>query len=239
MKRVYGARGRIGLIVPANNSVIEPELSSALPEDCSLHATRILAKGDLTPEAVRRMEKDADAALEAIAATGVDVIAYCDMVTTFIMEPGWNEAAVKRYAALAKVPCISAWTALRDALKHLSAKKVAIGTPYPQSIHALVPAFFQRNGFEVESHATLDIVAMREVPTVDENRLMMFIEKLNLRGCDAVVLLATDLPTFGSIEAIEKRSAIPVLTSNQTILWAALRELSGLKPARALGRLFQ
>lgn len=89
---VYGRCGQIGLVVPANNSVIEPERWSALPPDVAVYATRIMAKGDLTPEAVRRMEADVDNAFDAIAATGVDVIAYCDMVTMpFWMT--WNGAS--------------------------------------------------------------------------------------------------------------------------------------------------
>jgi maleate isomerase len=238
VKPVYGSRARIGLVVPANNSVIEPELWSALPPGCALYATRLLAKGDLTADAIRRMERDADSAIAALAATGVDVIAYCDMVTTFIMEPGWNEAAVRRFGEAAGTPCISAWTALRDALAKLGARKLAIGTPYPASIHALVPPFFSERNFEVKSHATLDILAMREVPTVDAARLGSFVKNLDVSGCDALVLLATDLPTFGSIAALERDLGIPVLTSNQTILWRALSELE-IAGVQSLGRLFQ
>ena len=238
MKPVYGAAGRIGLVVPANNSVIEPELWSALPAGCAVYATRLLAKGDLTPEAIHRMERDADGAVAALAATGVDVIAYCDMVTTFIMEPGWNEDAVRRFGEATATPCISAWTALRDALARLGAKRLAIGTPYPASIHALVPSFFEARGFEVRSHATLDILAMREVPTVDAARLSAFVSNLEIQGCDALVLLATDLPTFGSIAALERDLGLPLLTSNQTILWRALSELK-ITGVRNLGRLFQ
>ena len=77
MKRVYGSKGRIGLVVPANNSVIEPELWSVLPADVSLHAARILAKGDLTPQAIHRMESDTGAAVEQMRHGG-DVIASCE-----------------------------------------------------------------------------------------------------------------------------------------------------------------
>ena len=235
---VYGKKGRIGLIVPANNSVIEPEFWSVLPPDYSVHATRILAKGDLTPEAVRRMERDTDAAMEAIAATGVDVIAYCDMVTTFIMEAQWNESAMARFSAATKIPCISAWTALRDALAKLGARRLAIGTPYPKKIHATVAPFFEARGFTVLSDATLDILSMSEVPTVDATRLGSLIKNLNLGNCDALVLLATDLPTFTVINSLENQLGIPVLTSNQTILWRALSELGGAAGMRTLGRLF-
>lgn len=236
MKGVYGAKGRIGLIVPANNSVIEPEFWSVLPQGFSVHAARILAKGDLTPEAIRRMERDTDAAVEQIAATGVDVIAYCDMVTTFVMQAQWNESSMRRFAQATGVPCISAWTALRDALAKLGARRLAIGTPYPAPIHALVPAFFQGREFEVTSHATLDILSMREVPTVDASRLNAFIKKLNPRSAEALVLLATDLPSFSSIASLEAQYGIPVLTSNQTLLWRALSGLGG--SVSNLGRLF-
>jgi maleate isomerase len=234
---VYGRGGRIGLVVPANNSVIEPELWSVLPPDVALYATRVMAKGDLTVEAVRRMEADVDAAVGAIAATGVDAIAYCDMVTTFIMEAGWNEAAVARTRACTGTPALSAWTALRDALAALNVRRFALGTPYPAAIHALAPPFFAARGYDMPSHATLDIVAMREVPTVNAARLTAFVRTLDTRDCEAVVLLATDLPTFGAIEALEDELGLPVLTSNQTLLWSALGKL-GQRPIRALGRLF-
>ena len=235
---VYGKRGRIGLIVPANNAVIEPELWSVLPQGFSVHATRILAKGDLTPTAIRRMERDTDAAVEQIAATGVDVIAYCDMVTTFIMQAQWNETSMQRFAQASGVACISAWTALRDALAALGVRRLAIGTPYPASIHALVPDFFRSNDFEVRSHATLDILSMRDVPKVDAARLGVLLQQLDVRDCEALLLLATDLPTFARIPAIETEYGIPVLTSNQTILWRALSELGSAAEVGCLGRLF-
>ena len=42
---MFGEAGRIGLVVPANNGVLEPELWSVLPEGVALYATRILARG--------------------------------------------------------------------------------------------------------------------------------------------------------------------------------------------------
>jgi maleate cis-trans isomerase len=235
---VYGRHGRIGLIVPANNSVIEPEFWSVLPPGVAAYAARIMAKGDLTVEAVRRMESNVDSAVAAIAATGVDVIAYCDMVTTFIMEAGWNEDTVERIRNSTGIPALSAWTALRDALAFLQVRRFALGTPYPEAIHDLALRFFADRGLEVRSDATLDINAMQEVPTVDHHRLSALLQRLDTRACDAIVLLATDLPTFGCLVELEARAGIPILTSNQTLLWSALRLLK--QPLdRPLGRLFR
>ena len=236
---MFGEAGRIGLIVPANNGVLEPELWSVLPQGVALYATRILARGELTPQAVHAMEENVDRAVDELAATGVDAIVYADMVTSFIMEPGWNEARTAAIAAHVGCPCISAWTALRDALAHLGVVRFALGTPYPAAIHALAPPFFAERGFALTGDATLDIRQMSDVPRVDAGRLRGLVEGLDLTDAEAVVLLATDLPTFASLEALAAMTGRPVLSSNQTILWSALRSLGNEAAPASLGSLFR
>ncbi len=236
---MFGEAGRIGLVVPANNGVLEPELWSVLPEGVALYATRILARGELTPAAVHAMEENVDRAVDELAATGVDVIVYADMVTTFIMEPGWNESRTGEIAARTGCACISAWTALRDALAHLGVARFALGTPYPAAIHALAPPFFAKRGFEVCDEATLDIRQMADVPRVDAGRLRNLVAGLDVADADAVVLLATDLPTFASLENLAAMTGQPMLSSNQTILWSALRTIGNDAALESLGPLFR
>ncbi|MBM3485560.1 MAG: hypothetical protein FJX67_02845 [Alphaproteobacteria bacterium] len=235
---VLGENGRIGVIVPANNSVLEPELWARLPPGVALYATRILARGNLTREAVVAMEKSVDRAVDELVATMVDVIAYADMVTTFVMEDGWNEKKTEAIARHAGVPCVSAWTALRDALAALEVKRFALLTPYPRPIHALCRPFFEHKGFTLSGEATLDILAMTDVPKVSVERVREAVEAIDRREAQAIVALATDLPTFAAIAMLERRFAIPVLTSNQTLLWRALRAVGYKGGVVGLGGLF-
>jgi maleate cis-trans isomerase len=235
---MFGVRGRIGMIVPANNSVIEPELWSRLPAGVALYATRILARGDLTVEAVHRMEQEVDRAVDELAATGIDVLAYADMVTTFVMPEGWSEARTAAIAARAGAPCVSAWTALAQALEALGVRRFALGTPYPRAIDALARPFFERRGFALSDHRTLDIVRMADVPRLEPAAVHAFASALDRRGAQAIVLLATDLPTFAVIDPLEAASGLPVLTSNQTLLWTALRRCGRTDDLAGLGRLF-
>ena len=234
---MFGENGRIGVIVPANNAVLEPELGSCLPPGVALYATRILATGDLTPEAVIAMEGEVGRAVSELAATGVDVIVYADMVTTFIMEDGWNEARTSAIAAECGIPCISAWTALRDALSALGVGRFALGTPYPAAIHAMARPFFEAKGFTVTGDATLDIMAMADVPRVSPERLEGLVRSLDRGEAEAVVLLATDLPTLASIEALEVATGLAVLSSNSCLLWLALGTLGHVARIPALGRI--
>ena len=234
---MFGSNGRIGVIVPANNAVLEPEMWSRLPPGHALYATRILAKGDLTPDAVVAMEGNVDRAVDELMATKVDVIVYADMVTTFIMPDGWNEERTAEIAAKAGVPCISAWTALRDALQALNVERFALGTPYPKAIHELAPRFFRAKDFGVTGDATLDIRAMADVPKVAPTTVRALAEGLDRADAEAIVLLATDLPTFAAIDDIERNTGLPVLTSNQTLLWRALRAVGSDGPSAGPGRL--
>ena len=236
---MFGENGRIGVIVPANNSVLEPELGACLPPGVALYTTRILAKGNLTPEAVVSMEGEVGRAVDELAATGVDVIVYADMVTTFIMEDGWNEAQTSAIETECGIPCISAWTALRDALSVLEVRRFALGTPYPAAIHNLARPFFKNKGFTVTADATPDITAMAEVPKVPSDQLDGLVRSLDCTETEAIVLLATDLPTLASIKALEAAVGLAVLSSNLCLLWSALRTIGVDSAVPALGQLIK
>lgn len=234
---LFGPQGRIGIILPANNCVLEPELWSRAPDGIAFYTTRLLVKGDLTPDAVRAMEQQVSRAVDELTATIVDAIVYADMVTTFIMEDGWNATRTKEIAGHAGVPCLSAWTALRDALDALDVRRFALGTPYPARIHEAAANYFRGIGYTITGDATLDILAVTEVPRVRPERLASMVMGLDRNDAEAIVLLATDLPTFASIEALEQATGLPVLTCNQSILWAALRAVGCSRPVARLGRL--
>jgi maleate isomerase len=224
-------------MVPSNNSVLEPELWSRVQPGVALYATRLPARGDLTVEAVRRMESEVDRAVDLLAATGVNVLVYADMVTTFVMEDGWNQTTTAAIARRAGMPCLTAWTALESALGALSVRRLAVGSPYPRQIHALVRPFLERQGFAVTGDGTLDVLGMADVPRLPMEAVRGLATGLDRTGAGAVVLLATDLPTFDVISSLEDELGLPVLTSNQTLLWDSLRQGGVAADVANLGRL--
>lgn len=197
-----------------------------------------MARGDLTPDAVRRMETQVDRAVDELSATGVDVIAYADMVTTFIMEPGWNEDTVASIAEKQRRMRLSV-DLVTGCASQAGDSSLRLGYPLSIINPCTSPSFFEARGFELTGHATLDILAMRDVPKVDLEMLRQFVAGLPKAGAEAIVLLATDLPTFASLDALEADCGCPVLSSNQVILWAALRACGVSDRIPGLGQLFK
>jgi len=236
---MYGWRAKIGLLVPANNSVIEPELGHVLPEGVALYATRMLARGDLTEAAIHAMEPQADRGVEELLATGVDLIAFADMVTTFVMPPDWNARRTREIADRTGRHCITAAGALWAALGALGRRAVSIATPYPRRLHDLVAPFFEALGHKVIAHDTADILAMAEVPRRPPQEAYRLARSVCRPETEVLVILATDFRSFEILEALEQDTGRPAVSSNQALLWHALRTLGVGDRLPGLGRLLR
>jgi len=236
---MYGWRGRIGLLVPANNSVIEPEIGRALPEGVCLYATRMLARGDLTEAAIHAMEPQADRGVDELMATGVDLFAFADMVTTFVMPREWSERRTRQIAERTGRHCITAAGALWAALGVLGRRALSIATPYPRRLHELVAPLFRDLGFAVVSHGTADILAMADVPRTPPQEVYRLARSICRPDTEILVILATDFRSFEVIDALERDTGRPVVSTNQALLWHALRTLGVAERIPGLGTLLR
>jgi maleate isomerase len=234
---MLGARGMIGLIVPSNNTVILPEFYSALPDGVTAYETRMRVEGELTPELLRKMIRDAEAAADLLRQTGVDFICYCCMASTIVKGWDWERDLLAQFATKARKGVTSANGALREALSALGAKRLALVTPYPEDLNALLPAFFSAGGFEVVEVTGAPVRDVAAVRGLSPDQIMRNARRVDGRRVDAVCLLATDMPTFPIIEPLEQEIGRPVVTSNQALLWASLRALGLTDAIGGLGKL--
>src|SRR5262249_21701505 len=107
-------------------------------------------------------------------------------------------------------------------LSAIGARRIGVGSPYPATIHARAVAYFRKVGFDVVADATLDVLSVRAVPEVSRDSVIALAGSIAGPQADAIVLLATDLPTFDAIEEIEPGLGRRVLSCTQPILGAVL-----------------
>ncbi|HHY36467.1 MAG TPA: hypothetical protein GX518_02115 [Firmicutes bacterium] len=227
---MYGWRGKLGLLVPANNTVIEPELNRLLPPGTAAFATRMIVEGPFTAEALHRMETQAGRGIRELLLSRVDMIVYACMSTSLAKGDQWDRSFAQ---GLPEEP-VKITTAARctiRALQALGAKKVAVLTPYPAAIQSLVAPYFQAAGLEPAALASLDIDDYHAVTQVTPERLYRAVRSMDLGGAEAVCLLATDLRTIEAIVPLEQDLGIPVVSTNLAICWSFLTEL-GIREQR-------
>jgi maleate cis-trans isomerase len=125
---MYGWRLKIGIVSPANNVVIEPELYRALPEGIAIYTTRMLIGDTLSMESLVAMEENARRGVKELAATGVDVIVYACLATSLAKGLGWSEAFIEEVGQDTGLPATTAATATMDALHEMGVRRVAMGS---------------------------------------------------------------------------------------------------------------
>ena len=235
---MYGWRARIGLLIPSNNTVIEPEFYRLLPDGVSAHGTRMLFEG-INDDATVAMEAQAERGIKELVGAKVDVVMYACMGTTFAKERGWGEEFRKRAEQLSGLTCSTASLAMLGALRRLGVRRIAVGTPYPAFIDERVRPFFEDNGFSVISLCGLGIGDMHEVVRQPPGVAYRLGREVDHPDAEAICLLATDFRTIEALEPLERDLGKPVISTNQAILWQALCLTGVRESVQGVGQLLR
>lgn len=232
---MYGWRAKLGLVLPSNNTVAEPELASHAPPGVSVHGTKVLARALEARARVASLCAGLPEAHAALVDSRVQAIVYGCMKSCLVKGPAW-EAEVGRELGSEAVPFGTAGATLRAALRALGARRVSIFSPYGDDVAELVPDYFAAAGYEVAANVNRSGLAdpYMVVSTHPED---LFRGIVGLPPADALCILATDLPTFQILDALEQTWGGPVVTSNLAMLWWLLRAAGVREALPRLGTL--
>jgi len=229
---------RIGLLVPSSNTTMEIEVPALLrarellrPEDTfTFHSARLRME-DVTPEGLRAMNEQTERATIELADLRPDVVATACLVAIMAQGPGSHRAAEAEIASVldregAAAPVVSSAGALVDALHELGARRVGIVAPYLRELTRLVVAYIEDAGIEVADAISLEVPDNRAVAALDPHELEQHWQRLDLRGCDALVLSAcVQMPSLEVLEEVERRSGLPTVSAATATTWSILRAL--------------
>ncbi|MAG37190.1 MAG: maleate cis-trans isomerase [Dehalococcoidia bacterium] len=235
---MYGSRGRIGLLVPSVNTVVEAEGRMLLPMGYAALATRMRNEQG-GAEDMARMCTHIDRGVDELLSARVDVIAFACTAGSFFEGDEGERALSQRLRGGSDVRTVTAAGAVAAALHAVGARRVSMVTPYDPYLNELEVQFLTARGFEVVSEAGMDIPHAFEIgiiPTAEVQRYAL--EHLDPRA-DALFLSCTNLPTIQVIESLEQETGVPVVTSNQATYWDCLRSLGFEGTIEGYGRLLR
>jgi maleate isomerase len=223
------------MMLPASNPVTEPLAAALLPAGVALHATRLmLRKGPGALHMLDRLEE----ATELLADAKVDrLIFHCTAITMYA--PEMPEQIRARIASVTAIPVTITSEAIVAGFRALGARKVVLVTPYDQGTNDRERAFLAHHGIDVPADRALNLASAVEYAAVEPETWVRETIALRDDDADAYFLSCTAIRAAEAIDAIERALGKPVVTSNQCMLWGALRDAGIPDAIPGYGRLLR
>jgi maleate isomerase len=228
---------RVGLIIPSSNRMVEQEMVGYFPGDVIAHINRLRMTG-ANRKPLSELLPEVESACAALVDAKCDVIAFhctANSMSEGSDGEGWLLEALRRAGA----PAVATTsTAVMNALNALNARRIALIAPYSQHATEEEAHFLTENGI-----ATVHVegCSLGGSDTYCSMPMEFWSEKayaLPHKDFDALFLSCANIRCMGIIDEIEARIGRPVITSNQVVVWDALRRIGWRGSEHLPGALF-
>ena len=226
---------KLGIIVPSWNTVMEYEFQRMGGEGVSLHSQRIRHTAD-TEKDLAWLSTQAPAAAELLAHAKVNAICHGCTGSGFLKTPEEDLALAAELERGTGIPSVTSSSAIVAALRRLGAKRISVASPYEPWLNEKLRLYLEAAGF--------DIVAMKGLATQQHGSVTTdTVKALALEvlrpETEAVFISCSNLRTLDIIEAVERESGKPVVSSNQAAMWGTLRRIDDQRAVHGAGSLFR
>ena len=230
---------KVGLLTLSTDLTIERDFYSIcqkLPLD--IFVNRIHNENPLTKENLSKMYDQIVPVTEKILpGEKINTVAYgCTSGTIAI-----GEDRVKEKIQLAKPDCYvtTPITSAIKAFKKMNVKKIAVFTPYPESVNKTIFEYFSKENIEISSFSSFNLDSDLEIGKVDPNYLSEVLTKMDTGSSDALFISCTALPALKILDQVETKIKKTVLSSNQTLIWDSIRSVGYKNSVSGYGQLFR
>ncbi len=220
----------IGVMTPAMNTVVQPELELLRPAGVTNQMQRFRLGGDAISD-------DLPAQAEMLMDCKPKVLA---IGLTTDAGPGGVAKLAARTAGLEDmlgIPVCNASTADHEALRTLGAKRIAVATPFNDAVNEVVQANQEAAGFEVVAIAGTAAPSLPEICETPLEEIRALFRHLAESDCDAILQVGTALPVVALLGALEHELGKAIVACNAAVYWQALRRVGLNDRIEGYGRL--
>jgi maleate isomerase len=216
---------RIGLIVPSSNTVMEPDFHRHLGHAGIVSTARIFLESVTREAEVRMLEQDLPNAAELIRTTAPDVMVFGCTSAGSLGSLAHDRAIGEKIGKLSGAKAVTVLQAVVSQLRSIGPRKLAVFTPYIEDLTSSIVSSVAEAGFPPIKAAGMGIQINLEIGRVTPEAIIAFVET-QIAGCapDCIFLSCTNWRAIESIEPLQKKLGIPVVSSNQAAINTIITE---------------
>ena len=239
---VLAARAKVAVVVPATNTIVQPEFEAMRPRGVTNHVTRMY----LPPrpyddmETYRRAldteEGNLDAALDLVLPCEPHVVAHGHSIHSFRGDRARAEAEQMKLEDYCGVPFVTPSIAVLKGLEAIgNPQRIAVLTPYWPPADTLIAEFFTACGYEVVHTLGLKATGPTAVARITLDEIRAGFRALDRSDAQVLIHVGTNLPVSAITEEIEAAHGKPLIGVNVATYWQALRRVGILDPLPGFG----
>jgi maleate cis-trans isomerase len=214
----------VGLMVPINNTTMEPELLAWLPEGSSCRTLRIpRGKSMLTPDTLPEYLAQAAKLAKELKDEHIDLVVYGCTAAGFMAGPARDAQVAAELASITGKRVVTTAGSMSAVLESLGARTIALITPYPDHVNETLKTFLAPSGIQIEVLSSFRAQTVDELAAITSTQIAERARAAMRPGIDAMFIACSQLPTLAIIPDLERELGIPVWSSIKATAWQALR----------------
>ena len=224
----------MGVTVPQANTTVEPEMQALLGVGHTVLTARMTSP---SPDSRQRLIDYIDTlgpSLVQFDLVPLQVAGFACTGSSYVIGRDEESARLQAVSAKRGYPVLSAAQSIAQALEVLGARRVALLSPYPAWLSNAGQAYWRTCGLTITHVVGLpdELLDTRNIYKLRTANVLQVFDSLDVRGCDAVLMSGTGMPTLGVMA--QRHLAVPVLSSNLCLAWAMRCVVDPLVPAAML-----
>ena len=229
-------RARYGMIIPSSNRMAEPHMARYNPQGVVTHTMRVRMTGQYFMALDELLPKVAPAS-DILADTKCDpIVFHCTANSMAEGIAGEKRIAETIEAATGQTAATTA-SATMAAFEKLGVNRLVLVSPYVRSTHEHEIEFLEESGLEIVSERNLGFKTSDGYCGVQPAEWIETLSQMKDDRADVYFVSCANIRAIEVLEEMETMLEAPVVTSNQLVIWQALRLAGVDEPIPGLGRL--
>ena len=229
-----GRPARVGLMIPSSNTMMEVDFVRDLPAGTALHTARMFMEDTTAAGENRMLDEFALPAARDLGTARPDGVVFGCTSAGALRGNDYDAQLCDQIANLTGAPTVSTIASVRAAIEASGATSVGVITPYVDELNEKIRASLEADGTQVATIAGLGITENFEIAEVSQAEIVAFavqaLGELAARGSIGLAFAScTNFAAMAARSTIADRLGLPVITSNQAVLAAAVARLQALQ----------